>query len=105
MWDQEAILSMLGPDEFGLADKGYEGAPRLLTPWKGKGLNAKQKAWNYIVESSRVMVENSFARLVNMDLKFRPIRKATPSELCKFYETKASTTINAAHYDVRDELP
>lgn len=43
MWDQEGLSSRLGPTEFGIADKGYVGVDRLLTPWKGKGQNQKQK--------------------------------------------------------------
>lgn len=43
MWDLEKIAEMLQDDEFGLADKGYEGVTKLLTPWKGKSLDQKQK--------------------------------------------------------------
>lgn len=45
MWDTEEISTQLRPNEFGLADKGYEGANSLLTPWKGKPdeLHKRQK--------------------------------------------------------------
>lgn len=33
MWDLEAIP--LERNEFGIADKGYEGVLKLRTPWKG----------------------------------------------------------------------
>eukprot|EP01127_Copromyxa_protea_P016488 TRINITY_DN4908_c0_g1_i3.p2 TRINITY_DN4908_c0_g1~~TRINITY_DN4908_c0_g1_i3.p2 ORF type:complete len:131 (-),score=12.73 TRINITY_DN4908_c0_g1_i3:8-400(-) len=125
MWDQEGLSSRLGPTEFGIADKGYIGVDRLLTPWKGKGQNQKQKAWNYSVESSRVMVENAFSRLalfkilatafrgkrekmhqianvcaqlVNMDLNYRPIRKKTAQELCDYYCSRGETIMNNAVY-------
>jgi hypothetical protein len=51
MWDQENLSSFMLPDEYGIADKGYEGVAKLLTPWKGKkaDLNKKQRYVFHII--------------------------------------------------------
>lgn len=74
------------------------------------------RKWNYLIESSRVLVENAFSRmklwkvlstpfrgekeqmhmisnvcaqLTNMDLESRPLRQQTPQELCDYYQAIA----------------
>lgn len=56
MWDLENLSSALNQGEYGLADKGYEGVDKLLTPWKGKELDDARKSWNFIIENLRAKV-------------------------------------------------
>jgi len=95
--------------ELGIADKGYEGVTKVLTPWKGNDLSKEQKDWNYTINCHRALVENAFSRLklfkrlngpvmkknresvhkivytcaqlTNMDIKFRPLRKHVHPQL------------------------
>jgi hypothetical protein len=87
--------------KFLIADRLYEGFPRLLTPYKGNYFTDDQKNWNFTVSSRRALVENAFSRIkgfslmknifrgllsehrqwgncianiVNVDLEIRPIR-------------------------------
>ena len=55
-------------DEFGLGDKGYQGAERLLTPFKnprGGKCTQEQKFYNYIHGTFRVNVERTIGRIQN----------------------------------------
>jgi hypothetical protein len=35
MFDEDYAQHTLNEGELGIGDKGYEGVPNLLTPWKG----------------------------------------------------------------------
>lgn len=110
MWDLENLSSALNQGEYGLADKGYEGVDKLLTPWKGKELDDARKSWNFIIENLRAKVENAFSRLklfkilstgyrgergdvhlianvcvqlVNLNLEYHPLRREKPHEMVK----------------------
>jgi len=46
--------------EYGLADKGYQGAPKLLTPFKcarGKSLSEEEEAANALISTIRILIE------------------------------------------------
>jgi len=60
--------------KFLIADRIYEGYPRLLTPYKGVKFTLPQKKWNYAVSERRALVENSFTRFKNFSILKHPFR-------------------------------
>lgn len=77
MADEEGVSGMLANDEWILGDKGYYGLERTHLPYKesrGNDLYPSQKAWNYLVESQRVVVENFFTRTKNFGVLAQPFR-------------------------------
>jgi hypothetical protein len=49
--------------EFILADKGYQGHNKCLTPFKGSGLSNSEEAFNEVLASVRILVECVIGRL------------------------------------------
>lgn len=65
--------------EWGLGDKGYEGAAQILSPFKGALYSNEQKTFNSLVNQKRVIVENSFGRLKNFKALSIPYRRSLKS--------------------------
>jgi len=40
-----------------LADKGYEGCPIILTPFKGSFISDEEEAFNNVLSSVRIIIE------------------------------------------------
>jgi len=59
------LLAKLPARERFLADKGYEGEERALTPFKGKDLPPEQKQFNRALAARRNIVEITNAWLKN----------------------------------------
>ena len=78
--------------EFGLGDKGYQGADRVLSPWKGKKdtLEKQKRIFNYIVNANRAKVENAFSRLKLFDIMKGPFRAKNRGKVHKVAKVCAS---------------
>jgi len=57
------IITSWDPFEIVLADKGYQGHHKCLTPFKGKNISSDQKAFNEVLASVRIMVECTIKRI------------------------------------------
>jgi hypothetical protein len=51
------VYTFADSDELLLADKGYQGQPRMLTPYKGSTLLPDEAAFNDILAAVRILVE------------------------------------------------
>lgn len=51
------VSTFADSDEIILADKGYQGQPRVLTPFKGSSLSPEEAAFNDILAAVRILVE------------------------------------------------
>ncbi len=51
------LVAYLEDDEIILADKGYQGHPRCLTPFKGCDITPEEAAFNDILATARILVE------------------------------------------------
>lgn len=66
LFDFYHIFSEIPDDEIILGDSGYQGAEKVLTPFKkprGGTLTPEQKEVNNYIHSRRVKVENTFAHM------------------------------------------
>jgi len=61
--DLVAIIQSWSPFEILLADKGYQGHWKILTPLKGKYLSPVEEAFNEVLSSVRIIVECTIKRL------------------------------------------
>jgi hypothetical protein len=52
-----AIVTSRDPFEIVLADKGYQGHDKCLTPFKGKDILPQEEAFNEVLASVRILVE------------------------------------------------
>lgn len=59
IYDESGLADSLLPNELGVADKGYEGARKLLTPYKGWKLTEDQVTWNKNLSSVRMLTERT----------------------------------------------
>jgi len=59
------VSTFADSDEILLADKGYQGQPRMLTPFKGSSLSPDEAAFNEILASVRILVECVIKRIKN----------------------------------------
>jgi len=101
MHDQ-TIQNMKLKWEWGISDKGYEGADNVLTPWKGNDLDDKQKKWNYIIDSHRAIIENAFSRLKLFDILHTQFRKHNREDIHKIAYTCAQlTNVDIKHRPLR----
>ncbi|HYN44830.1 MAG TPA: transposase family protein [Candidatus Limnocylindrales bacterium] len=57
------LVDYMTPGEIILADKGYQGHPNCLSPFKGTNLDATEEAFNEIIASVRQVVECVFSRM------------------------------------------
>jgi hypothetical protein len=67
LYDKGDILAELGDQELGIADKGYTGGERLLTPFKGSRckLTKQQNDWNALLAHVRITTEQANGRIKN----------------------------------------
>jgi hypothetical protein len=59
------VYTFADSDEILLADKGYQGQPRMLTPFKGSSISPEEAAFNEILASVRILVECVIKRIKN----------------------------------------
>ena len=57
------LFNLLDDGETVLADKGYQGHPHCLSPFKGKNIDSSEEAFNEIHASVRQIVECLFSRM------------------------------------------
>jgi len=57
------VYTFSDSDDILLADKGYQGQPRMLTPFKGPSILAEEAAFNDIIASVRILVECVIKRI------------------------------------------
>jgi len=61
--DDIAIITCWNPLEILLADKGYQGHHKCLTPFKGKNISPEEDAFNEVLASVRILVECVLKRI------------------------------------------
>jgi len=61
---KSGIMDMLQPNELIMGDKAYIGAENIICPIKVP-INNLEKEWNSIINTHRVIVENTFGRVKN----------------------------------------
>lgn len=59
------VYTFADSDDILLADKGYQGQPRMLTPFKGSSISPEESAFNEILASVRILVECVLKRIKN----------------------------------------
>lgn len=57
------VHSEIDNDEWILADSGYQGSIRFITPFKGRNLTVKEKLINRMIGRHRVLVENVLGQI------------------------------------------
>lgn len=59
------VYTFADSDDILLADKGYQGQPRVLTPFKGSSILPEEAAFNDILSAVRILVECVLKRVKN----------------------------------------
>lgn len=75
------LFNLLDDCENVLADKGYQGHPHCLSPFKGKNISSSEEAFNEVHASVRQIVECLFSRMKI----FRVLNKRFNCSLWKHY--------------------
>lgn len=68
VWNTGPFWSTLKEGEYGLGDKGYQGAVKLLTPFKtarGRVLTDEEEAANRLIATIRILIERIMGRFKN----------------------------------------